>query len=66
MLSFMEEIYSTCFDSFGVTTEVWELILHCIEEVFTKELKPCLKYCVAQDLVDVKDALILSFTLLSV
>ena len=58
MLSFMEEIYSACYDSFGATSEAWELVSHCIEEVFTKELKPCLKYCVAQDLVDVKDALI--------
>ena len=58
MLSFMEEIYSACYDSFGATSEAWELVTHCVEEVFTKELKPCLKHCVAQDLVDVKDALI--------
>ena len=58
MLSFMDEIYASCVDSFGATTEAWELVCHCIEEVFTKELKPSLKYCVAQDLVDVRDALI--------
>ena len=58
MLSFMDEIYSACYESFGATSEAWELVSHCIEEVFTKELKPCLKHCVAQDLVDVKDALI--------
>ena len=58
MLSFMDEIYAACFDSFGATSEAWDLVCHCIEEVFTKELKPCLKHCVAQDLVDVKDALI--------
>ena len=54
MLSFMDEIYATCFDSFGVTSKAWDLVCHCIEEVFTKELKPCLKHCVAQDLIDVK------------
>ena len=58
MLSFMDEIYAACFDSFGATTEAWDLVCHCIEEIFTKELKPCLKYCVAQDLVEVRDALI--------
>ena len=58
MLAFMDEIYAACFDSFGATSEAWDLVCHCIEEVFTKELKPCLKHCVAQDLVDVQDALI--------
>ena len=58
MLSFMDEIYASCVNSFGAMTEAWELVCHCIEEVFTKELKPLLKYCVAQDLVDVRDALI--------
>ena len=58
MLGFMDEIYAACFDSFGATSEAWDLVCHCIEEVFTKELKPCLKHCVAQDLVDVQDALI--------
>ena len=58
MLGFMDETYASCFDSFGATTEAWELVSHCIEEIFSKELKPCLKYCVAQDLVDVRDALI--------
>ena len=58
MIGFMDETYASCFDSFGATTEAWDLVSHCIEEIFTKELKPCLKYCVAQDLVDVRDALI--------
>ena len=58
MLSFMDEIYASCYESFGATSEAWDLVSHCIEEVFSKELKPCLKHCVAQDLVDVKDALI--------
>ena len=58
MLSFMDEIYASCIDSFGATTEAWELVSHCIEEIFSKELKPSLKYCVAQDLVGVRDALI--------
>ena len=54
----MDEIYAACFDSFGATSEAWDLVCHCIEEMFTKELKPCLKHCVAQDLVDIKGALI--------
>ena len=54
MLGFMEEIYASCYDSFGATTEAWELVTHCVIEVFTKELKPSLKLCVAQDLVDIK------------
>ena len=58
MLGFMDEIYAACYDSFGATTEAWDLVCHCIEEVFCKELKPCLKHCISQDLVDVHDALI--------
>ena len=58
ILGFMDETYASCYDSFGATTEAWDLVSHCIEEIFSKELKPCLKYCVAQDLVDVRDALI--------
>ena len=58
ILGFMDETYASCYDSFGATTEAWDLVSHCIEEIFSKELKPCLKYCVAQDLVDVRDALV--------
>ena len=36
MLGFMEEIYASCYDSFGATTEAWELVTHCVIEVFTK------------------------------
>ena len=58
MPGFMDETYASCFDSLGATTEAWDLVSHCIEEIFSKELKPRLKYCVAQDLVDVRDALV--------
>ena len=51
MLDFMEELYSACHDSFGASTEAWELVCHCLEELFTKELKPSLKFCV-EDLGD--------------
>ena len=58
MIGFMDETYASCFDSFSAKTEAWDLVSHCVKEIFTKELKPCLKYYVAQDLVDVCDALI--------
>ena len=52
LLSFMEEVYSQCIQSFDATVEAWALVCHCIEEIFTKELKPSLKYLVANDLVE--------------
>jgi hypothetical protein len=58
MLGFMEEVYTSCFDSFGASSEAWELVCHCVQEIFTKELKPSLKHCVAQDLVHVSSALV--------
>jgi hypothetical protein len=58
MLGFMDETYAACYESFGATTEAWELVSHCIEEIFTKELKPCLQFSVAQDLFDLEDALV--------
>jgi hypothetical protein len=58
MLGFMDETYAACYESFGATSEAWELVSHCVEEIFTKEFKPCLQFCVAQDLVEVEDALI--------
>jgi hypothetical protein len=58
MLSFMEEVYASCADSFGATSEAWDLVSHCILEIFAKELKPSLKLCVAFDLVDMKAALV--------
>jgi hypothetical protein len=58
MLGFMDEIYASCYESFGATTEAWSLVCHCIEEVFTKELKPSLKFSISQDLFDLKDAMI--------
>jgi hypothetical protein len=58
MLGFMDEIYASCYESFGATSESWSLVCHCIEEVFTKELKPSLKFSISQDLFDLKDAMI--------
>jgi uncharacterized membrane protein YgcG len=58
MLDFMEELYTACHDSFGASTEAWELVCHCLEELFTKELKPSLKFCVSQDLVEPRNAFI--------
>ena len=58
MLGFMEEVYTSCYDSFGASSEAWELVCHCVQEIFTKELKPSLKHCVAQDLVHVDSALV--------
>ena len=58
MLGFMEEVYTSCYDSFGASSEAWELVCHCVQEIFTKELKPSLKHCVAQDLVHVNLALV--------
>jgi hypothetical protein len=34
------------------------LVGHFIEEIFTKEFKPCLKYSVAQDLIDIRNTVI--------
>jgi hypothetical protein len=58
MLGFMEEIYVSCVEAFGATTKAWVLVCHCVRELFTKELKPCLKYSVKMDLLDVQDALV--------
>ena len=58
MLDFMEELYSACHDSFGASTEAWELVCHCLDELFTKELKPSLKFCVSQDLIEPRNAFI--------
>jgi hypothetical protein len=58
MLDFMEELYTACHDSFGASTEAWELVCHCLEELFTKELKPSLKFCVSQDLVEHRSAFV--------
>jgi hypothetical protein len=58
MLDFMEELYSACHESFGACTEAWDLVCHCLEELFTKELKPCLKFCVSQDIGDHRSAFI--------
>jgi hypothetical protein len=58
MLGFMEEVYTSCYDSFGASSEAWDLVCHCVQEIFTKELKPSLKHCVAQDLVHVDSALL--------
>ena len=58
MLGFMEEVYTSCYDSFGASSEAWDLVCHCVQEIFTKELKPSLKHCVAQDLVHVSSALV--------
>ena len=58
MLNFMEELYSACHDSFGASTEAWELVCHCLEELFTKEFKPSLKFCVSQDLIEPRMAFV--------
>ena len=52
ILDFMEELYSACNESFSAPSEAWELVCHCLDELFSKELKPSLCYCVSQDLVD--------------
>ena len=56
LLDFMEEVYSQCIQSFDATTGAWSLVCHCIEEIFTKEFKPSLKYIVANDLVEPRTA----------
>jgi hypothetical protein len=58
MLSFMDEVYASCVDSFGASTEAWTLVCHCVEELFTKELKPSLKYNVGQDLNNLRNTLV--------
>ena len=58
MLDFMEELYSACHESFGASAEAWELVCHCLEELFTKELKPSLKFCVSQDLIEPRSAFV--------
>jgi hypothetical protein len=58
MLGFMEELYSTCHDSFGATNEAWDLVRHCVEEIFTNKFKTCLKCSVAQDLIDIRNTVI--------
>ena len=57
MLDFMEELYTSCNDSFNALTKAWELVCHCLEELFTKEFKPSLQHCLAQDLVDSRETL---------
>jgi len=47
MLEFIEDLYQSCNDSFGATTEAWELVCHCLEELFTKQMKPSLKFVVS-------------------
>jgi len=47
MLEFMEDLYQSCNDSFGATTEAWELVCHYLEELFTKQMKPSLKFVVS-------------------
>ena len=56
LLNFMEEVYSQCIQSFDAVTEAWALVCHCIEEIFTKEFKPSLKYIVSNDLVEPRNA----------
>ena len=58
MLDFMEELFSACNDSFNAPSEAWDLVCNCLEDLFTKEFKPSLKFCVAQDLVDVRESMI--------
>lgn len=36
MLGFLDETYASCFNSFGATTEAWDLVSHCIEEMFRR------------------------------
>ena len=52
----MEEVYSQCIQSFDAPTEAWGLVCHCLEEIFTKEFKPCLKYLVAVDFVEPRNS----------
>jgi len=47
ILEFMEDLYQSCNDSFGATTEACELVCHCLEELFTKQMKPSLKFVVS-------------------
>ena len=42
MLEYMEDLYQSCNDSFGATTEAWELVCHCLEVLF-----PSLKFVVS-------------------
>ena len=56
ILDFMEEVYCQCIQSFDAPSEAWGLVCHCLEEIFTKEFKPSLKYLVANDLGDPRSA----------
>jgi len=47
MLEFMEDLFQSCNDSIGATTEAWELVCHCLEELFTKQMEPSLKFVVS-------------------
>jgi len=47
MPEFMKDLYQSCNDSFGATTKAWELVCHCLEELFTKQMKPSLKFVVS-------------------
>jgi hypothetical protein len=58
MLDFMEELYKSCYESFGATTGAWELVCHCLEKLFTEEFKPSLKLSFEQDLVDSRSAFV--------
>ena len=58
MLDFMEELFSACNDSFNAPSEAWDLVCNCLQDLFTKEFKPSLRFCVSQDLVDVRDSMV--------
>jgi hypothetical protein len=58
ILDFMEEVYSQCIQSFNAPTEAWALVCHCLQEIFTKEFKPSLKYLVANDLLHSRNSFV--------
>lgn len=58
ILDFMVDLYTACNESFDATSEAWELACHCLNELFVKELKPCLSHSVSSDLVEAREAMV--------
>ena len=58
ILDFMVDLYTACNESFDATAEAWELACHYLNELFVKELKPCLSHSVTSDLVEAREAMV--------
>ena len=58
ILDFMVDLYTACNKLFNATLEAWDLACHCLNELFVKELKPCLSHSVMLDLVESRELMV--------